>query len=83
MPTVVWTPTAVADVKQHYQDLKPKDPDTAKRATQAILRAGDSLEENPRRGTVIQQAQGLRELQVFLAISFNCSCIPRCIVTRT
>ena len=64
MPAVVWTPAAVADIEQHYQYLKPKDPDAAKRATQAILRAGDSLEENPRRGTVIQQAQGLRKLQV-------------------
>jgi plasmid stabilization system protein ParE len=64
MPTVVWTPAAVADVERQYRYLEPRDPDAAKRAIQAVLRAGDSLEENPRRGTIIQQTQGLRKLQV-------------------
>jgi plasmid stabilization system protein ParE len=35
--------------------LEPIDPDTAKKAVQAILKAGESLKENPRRGAFVQR----------------------------
>ena len=64
MPTVIWTPTAITDVNRHYEFLEPNNPDAAKKAAQVILKAGDSLEKNPRRGTVVHQAKGLRKLIV-------------------
>lgn len=64
MPTVIWTPAAVADINRHYKFIDLNNPDAAKRAAQAILKAGNSLEEHPRRGTVVQQTEGLRKLVV-------------------
>lgn len=64
MSTVIWTPAAITDTNRHYEFLEPNNPDAAKRAAQAILKAGNSLEENPRCGTVVQQAEGLRKLMV-------------------
>jgi plasmid stabilization system protein ParE len=64
MIPIIWTKAATTDIERHYAFLEPINPDSAKKAIQAILRAGESLKENPRRGAVVQQANGLRKLRV-------------------
>jgi plasmid stabilization system protein ParE len=64
VPQVTWTPTALTDVRRHYQRLEPLDLDAALRARDAIRRAGDSLKLHPRRGTIVQKVEGLRKLRV-------------------
>jgi plasmid stabilization system protein ParE len=64
MTPIIWTKAATTDIERHYSFLEPIDPDTAKKAVQAILKAGESLKENPRRGSVVLQAKGLRKLIV-------------------
>jgi plasmid stabilization system protein ParE len=64
MPTVIWTDTALADAEKLINGLAEDNPDAADRAAQAIRRAGDSLESNPKRGAMVQGAPGLRKLVV-------------------
>ena len=64
MTPIIWTKAATTDIERHYAFLEPVNPDTATKAVQAILKAGESLKENPRRGAVVLQAQGLRKLIV-------------------
>lgn len=52
MPTIVWTKAAVADIERHYEFLELTNPDAARKAVQAILKKGESLNQNPRRGSV-------------------------------
>ncbi|MCC5617950.1 type II toxin-antitoxin system RelE/ParE family toxin [Nostoc sp. CHAB 5836] len=40
------------------------DPDAAARAVQAIVSSGESLEQNPRRGAIVDEIVGLRKLLV-------------------
>jgi plasmid stabilization system protein ParE len=64
MALVVWTVGAKADLTRHYDALVGDAPDAAVKAVQAIVKAGDSLQQSPQRGTIIQQAAGLRKLPV-------------------
>ncbi|NJM77068.1 MAG: type II toxin-antitoxin system RelE/ParE family toxin [Acaryochloridaceae cyanobacterium RU_4_10] len=64
MTPIIWTKAATTDIERHYSFLEPIDPGIAKKAVQAILKAGESLTENPRRGAVVLQAKGLRKLRV-------------------
>jgi ParE toxin of type II toxin-antitoxin system, parDE len=43
MIPIIWTKAATTDIERHYSFLEPIDPDTAKKAVQAILKAGESL----------------------------------------
>ena len=38
MPSLIWAPSAAADVQRLYRFLRPKNPDAARRAVQAIRR---------------------------------------------
>jgi plasmid stabilization system protein ParE len=64
MTPIIWTKASTTDIERHYSFLEPIDSDIAKKAVQAILKAGESLKENPRRGSVVLQAKGLRKLIV-------------------
>jgi plasmid stabilization system protein ParE len=64
MSTIIWTKAATADLERHYDFLESIDSDLAKKVVQEIIKKGESLKDNPRRGTIIQQAQGLRKLRV-------------------
>jgi plasmid stabilization system protein ParE len=64
MTPIIWTKAATTDLERHYSFLEPIDPGIAQKAVQAILKAGDSLQANPRRGAVVLQAKGLRKLRV-------------------
>jgi plasmid stabilization system protein ParE len=56
MIPIIWTKAATTDLEQHYSFLEPISSDTAKKAVQAIFKAGESLKENPRRGAVVLRA---------------------------
>jgi plasmid stabilization system protein ParE len=64
MISLIWTKAAATDLERHYSFLEPINPDAARKAMQVILKAGESLRENPRRGAVVLQAEGLRKLTV-------------------
>jgi plasmid stabilization system protein ParE len=64
MAVVVWTEAAQTDIVRLHDFLVLDAPDAAARAVQAILQAGDRLEQSPQRGTIVQQAAGLRKLPI-------------------
>jgi len=64
MPQVIWTEAALADIQRHFEALTLMDVDVALQAAQAIRKAGDSLETFPRRGAIVNEASGIRKLQV-------------------
>ena len=64
MTSIIWIKAATTDIERHYAFLEQIDPATAKKAVQAIFKAGESLKENTRRGAVVLQAKGLRKLIV-------------------
>ncbi len=64
MPEIVWTDKAVEDLNRHYEFLKTNNADAAAKAVREIVSSGESLEENPRRGTPIGEVSGLRKLLV-------------------
>jgi plasmid stabilization system protein ParE len=57
MSTIIWTKAATADLERHYDFWESIDSDLAKKVVQEIIKKGESLKDNPRRGTIIQQAQ--------------------------
>ena len=65
MPTVSWLPQASRDIEKQYNFLRTENEDAAKKAVKTILQAGNSLSDNPYRGTVIEDQAGLRKLRVF------------------
>ncbi|MEH2324174.1 MAG: type II toxin-antitoxin system RelE/ParE family toxin [Nostoc sp.] len=65
MSQIVWTQTAIDDLNRHYDFIKLNNADAAARAVQAIVSSGDSLQENPRRGAIVDEIAGLRKLVVF------------------
>ncbi|MBW4588290.1 type II toxin-antitoxin system RelE/ParE family toxin [Aetokthonos hydrillicola Thurmond2011] len=65
MSQIVWTESAINDLNRHYDFIKLNNPDAASRAVQAIVSSGESLQQNPRRGTIIDEIAGLRKLLVF------------------
>jgi plasmid stabilization system protein ParE len=64
MTPIIWTKAATTDLERHYSFLEPIDPDIAKKAVQAIVKAGESLSQNPQRGALVLQSKGLRKLMV-------------------
>ncbi len=64
MPQVVWSPKASRDIDRHYNFLLTRDPTTATKAVQKIIKTGGSLAQSPYRGTIVQQKTGLRKLLV-------------------
>lgn len=62
MSLVVWTPTAVQDLQRHREFLAVLSLDVANRTIQLIVKQGESLIQNPRRGPVIEESSGLRKL---------------------
>lgn len=65
MSQIVWTQTAIDDLNRHYDFIKLNNADAAARAVQAIVSSGESLQENPRRGVIVDEIAGLRKLVVF------------------
>jgi plasmid stabilization system protein ParE len=64
MSSVVWTNTALTDVAGLVETLAQVNFDAADRAAKAIRSTGDSLELNPKRGMMVQDAPGVRRLLV-------------------
>ncbi|MEB3219690.1 MAG: type II toxin-antitoxin system RelE/ParE family toxin [Nostocales cyanobacterium 94392] len=64
MSQVVWSQTATEDLNRHYNFIKLNNPDAAARAVQVIVSSGESLQENPRRGAIVDEIAGLRKLLV-------------------
>lgn len=64
MPVVIWTTVASQDIRRHFDFLRVRNSDAAKRAVSAILEAGGSLELNLYRGPIIHEPTGLRKLIV-------------------
>jgi plasmid stabilization system protein ParE len=64
MSQIVWTQAAIADLNRHYDFIKLNDTDAATRAAQAIVLSAESLQENPRRGAIVDEVAGLRKLIV-------------------
>jgi addiction module RelE/StbE family toxin len=64
MSQIVWTQSATDDLNRHYDFIKLNNPEAAARAVQAIVSSGESLQENPRRGAIVDEIAGLRKLVV-------------------
>jgi len=64
MSQIIWTEIAVDDLNRHYDFIKVNDTDTAARALRAIVSAGESLKQNSRRGTIVDEIAGIRKLLV-------------------
>jgi plasmid stabilization system protein ParE len=64
MSQIIWTQAAIDDLNRHYDFIKLNDADTATRAVQAIVSSGESLQQNPRRGAIVDEIAGLRKLLV-------------------
>ncbi len=64
MSQIVWTETALYDLNRHYDFIKLNNPDIAARAVQMIVTSGESLQQNPRRGSILDEIAGLRKLLV-------------------
>jgi plasmid stabilization system protein ParE len=64
MSQIVWTEIAIDDLNRHYDFIKLNNPDAAALAVQAIVSSGESLQDNPRRGAIVDEIAGLRKLLV-------------------
>ena len=64
MPSVIWTPPALAALERHRQFLAETNPNLAVKAIQKIVRVAASLQTYPQRGAIVEQAPGLRKLIV-------------------
>ncbi|YAF96531.1 MAG: type II toxin-antitoxin system RelE/ParE family toxin [Nodularia sp. CChRGM 3473] len=64
MSQIVWAKTAIDDLNRHYDFIKLNNPNAAARAIQAIVSSGETLQQNPRRGKIVDEIAGLRKLLV-------------------
>ena len=64
MSQIVWTETAIDDLNRHYDFINLNNADAAARAVQAIVSSGESLQQNPHRGAIVDEIAGLRKLLV-------------------
>jgi plasmid stabilization system protein ParE len=64
MPSVIWTPPALAALDRHRQFLAQTDPNLAVKAIQKIVEVAESLQTYPQRGAIVEQAPGIRKLIV-------------------
>ncbi len=65
MSQIIWTQSATDDLNRHYDFIKLNNLDAAARAVKAIVTSAESLQENPRRGGIVDEVAGLRKLLVF------------------
>ena len=68
MPKIVWTETAINDLNRHYDFIKLNNTDAAARAIQAIVSSGESLQQNPRRGAIVDYVDSSRKLGLNCAV---------------
>lgn len=54
MPQVIFAPAAIGDMQRLREFLKPKSPDAARRAGEAIRRGVQALGAHPRMGRLIE-----------------------------
>jgi plasmid stabilization system protein ParE len=66
MSAVIWTANAIADLDRYLAFLQSVNPQAAQKAARKIRNAGQSLSTSPRRCPAIQNAQGLRKMNVTL-----------------
>lgn len=64
MSQIIWTQSATDDLNRHYDFIKLNNLDAAARAVKAIVTSAESLQENPRRGAIVDEVAGLRKLLV-------------------
>ncbi len=64
MSQIVWTETAIDDLNRHYDFIKLNNADAAARAVEAIVSSGESLQQNARRGAIVDEKAGLRKFLV-------------------
>lgn len=64
MSEIVWTQAAIADLNRHYDFIKLNEADAATRVVQAIVSSAESLQQNPRRGAIVDEVAGLRKIIV-------------------
>ncbi|MEM9927734.1 MAG: type II toxin-antitoxin system RelE/ParE family toxin [Cyanobacteria bacterium P01_D01_bin.50] len=64
MSQIIWSQTATKDLNRHYKFINFSNPSTAALAIHAILSSVKDLEENPRRGAIVEEIAGLRKLIV-------------------
>lgn len=64
MSQIVWTQTAIDDLNRHYDFIRLNSAEAATRAVQAIVSSGESLQQNLRRGAIVDEIAGLRKLVV-------------------
>ncbi|QLE55091.1 type II toxin-antitoxin system RelE/ParE family toxin [Nostoc sp. TCL26-01] len=64
MYQIVWTEAAIDDLNRHHNFIKVNNDDAARRAVQAIVSSGESLQQNPHRGAIVDEIGGLRKLLV-------------------
>ncbi len=62
MPQIVWTDAAIDDLNRHYDFIKLNNLEAASRALEAIVSSGESLQQNSRRGAIVNEKAGLRKL---------------------
>ncbi|MEO0840004.1 MAG: type II toxin-antitoxin system RelE/ParE family toxin [Cyanobacteria bacterium J06643_5] len=61
---IIWSKTATEDLNRHYNLIKLSNRNVAALALHEILSASESLQENPRRGAIVEEIAGLRKLIV-------------------
>ncbi len=61
---IVWTETAIDDLNRHYNFIALNDVNAAASAVQTIVSSSDTLQQNPRRGAIVDDIAGLRKLLV-------------------
>lgn len=55
MPRLIWSPRALEDIARLHAFLKPKAPDAARRAIQAIRQGVHLLETHPEAGKPVEE----------------------------
>lgn len=83
MSQVSWTSAALADVQRHFETLESVNLEAAFKAAQAIRKAGDSLERNPKRGAIVHEASGLRKLREYRLVTMALCCTTLCLKMKS
>jgi addiction module RelE/StbE family toxin len=65
MPPLIWTPSALRDIRRLHQFLAEKSPEAAQRAVKTIREAVNILAKHPESGRPVEEMlPGFRELIV-------------------
>jgi addiction module RelE/StbE family toxin len=63
MPSLIWTPSALRDIRRLHDFLAEKSPDAAKRAVKIIREGAPILAKHPESGRPVEEMPpGFREL---------------------